>query len=340
VGGSHSTASCLSFACHGNAGAGGGTLDPNANAHGGSNAAFVNVTGSAYNGSDVTTGDSGTTWCYNCHNIAGTGVSNESSKIEKYAKKASGGGVALFYHPLHYVGTYNNAGDSNYNDTTMFTDAWSASSLVTCDDCHEFTASAAGPHAGSSQASMLLKGIDTTTTMEGTSLNGSGSGPGTDAGVQKNLCVNCHNAAAYTFGVSDDMNGTLNNYEEIFSSTDDWIPVAPTRSRIGHYGTGGWSDGNCGSAGAGSTSGIGCKDCHGGQEWRGGLHGLAQNPVSTVGSETYSGTMNRLMGGDAWEGVETGSCYLADGTNDSYTNCGNSGSGHKSFGTVHWGSWP
>jgi hypothetical protein len=333
VGAGHPSTECME--CHGNAGASGGTLDPSMNAHGGTMGNMVINTSIANSPS----------YCYQCHDINGTGVTNENSKIQKYVMNSTDGGVAVFYHPIHYVGTYQ--ADSNYGDNLM-ADGWALDSMVTCYDCHEFTAPAAGPHAGTGQASLMLKGFDTSVTTDGGTF--SHASPGSNALIMKNLCVNCHNAAAYTWGVKDDKGmNALNNYEEIYGSTNDEEPLrgAGTTngySRNRHYQAGGWSGGNCGIAGSGSTSDIGCNDCHGGAEWRGGTHGISNQPADRGGVELFNiddGPMSRMVAGNSWEGVQsTGDCYLADGTNDNYTNCGNSGPNHQIGPTINWGAWP
>jgi hypothetical protein len=202
--------------------------------------------------------------------------------------------------------------------SNTFTDGWYATSLVTCTDCHDNSDNSGpkGPHG--SAYKWLFKSANPNakvTAMDGkvyytnnrsTDKGAAATTPG--ATRPKNFCTNCHRGDVY--GVSDD------------SASDPAVEaytVAENLSRFDHasaIGEDKCANPNSTLAGKnGNKWGIGCLNCHGGNE-PGGIHGSARG-------KTGSGTSpsgKHFVNGAAWnghtlnEGTGKGTCFTKSST--------------------------
>jgi hypothetical protein len=197
--------------------------------------------------------------------------------------------------------------------SNTFTDGWYATSLVTCTDCHDNSDNSGpkGPHG--SAYKWLFKSADPNakvTAMDGnvyytnnrsTDKGAAATTPG--ATRPKNFCTNCHRGDVY--GVSDD------------NASDPAVEaytVAENLSRFDHASAIG--EDKCANpystlAGKnGNKWGIGCMNCHGGNE-PGGIHGSARGKTGSGASPSGKHFVN----GAAWnghtlnEGVGKGTCF-------------------------------
>ncbi len=207
------------------------------------------------------------------------------------------------YHPLFAAGRNQPGNALNPNWSTSagrkggsasgldhtFVDGWTATSLVTCTDCHN-TSNAAGPQGPHGSAyPWILKGADTSVIV--TLWNGTTVTPNNGLTGNPNFCVNCHRFDVYKTG----------SYQNL--------------SRVGHQG--GTMNAACNDASVIPYLNISCINCHGGRT-PGGVHGSNLG----VGSLGTSEQGKRMMNGASWVGHTLGdvsgslTCYtLSSGTN-------------------------
>ncbi len=179
-----------------------------------------------------------------------------------------------------------------------FVDGWTASSLMTCTDCHDNAGSgASGPH-GSSYL-WILKGVDTsvTVTTAGSGTLQPNSNVTANDWHQRNFCINCHRGDVYGYGSRSNNGPSYNN--ETFSRINHRGGEMRTRCTASDLETG-----------KGGYRYIGCLNCHSGGEVT-GIHGTSAG-IGTAGSDSQG---PRFMNGNSWKGytkITTGgvtSCY-------------------------------
>jgi|Deesub1362A_J573_1020465.scaffolds.fasta_scaffold00537_4 predicted CxxxxCH...CXXCH cytochrome family protein len=273
-------ATCLD--CHGNAGAGGGTLDPDYNAHGSTGQKILR--GTTEYDTCVTNG---------CHGSGGAATTDMTVELSGTSGK----------HPIGSAVTPNSTILQADTAGDLFVNGWTKDSVAQCSDCHGMNQAGSinvgprGPHGSAYQ--YMLRGVDTSITG---ATSGRAYGTPTNANATVNppyteqtFCINCHASDVYGVG------------------TGDYVPTNNGLSGIAHYSTFrpdrcGNPDGSTvlGKAQVGSKQPIGCTNCHAGAGWNYGAHS-STGPLG----KNNAGFMN----GNAWDNSTPPgpACYTGSG---------------------------